>query len=258
MKILIVYGSPRKGEGYKGASIIEQQILTHSDVEVEHLWLRDMDIKDCRGCHLCIFKGESHCPLKDETPLLQQKMMEADGVIFTTPVYSLQVSALLKRPIDHLSYLWHRPRFFGKYAMGLASGGGQFKETLDYIKLNTSMWGFTYVTGVGVAHPEALQPNKQMEQEASLRKAAEKFYQAVQSQKHPSPSLYDLIRFRVWRINAGCLTDSNPTENAYWKEMGWFDQPYYTKQPVFFLKRIAADVMEKIIHRFLRSVYQGY
>ena len=258
MKVLIVYGSPRKGEGYKGASIIEQQILTHSDVEVEHLWLRDMDIKDCRGCHLCIFKGESHCPLKDETPLLQQKMMEADGVIFTTPVYSLQVSALLKRPIDHLSYLWHRPRFFGKYAMGLASGGGQFKETLDYIKLNTSMWGFTYVTGVGVAHPEALQPKKQVEQETSLRKAAEKFYSAVLSQKQPSPKLYDLIRFRVWRINAGCLTDSNPTDNAYWKEMGWFDQPYYTKQPVFFLKRIAADVMEKIIHRFLRSVYQGY
>lgn len=185
-------------------------------------------------------------------------MLEAEGAIFTTPVYSMQVSALLKRPIDHLSYLWHRPRFYGKYAMGLASGGGQFKETLDYIKLNTTMWGGTYVTGVGVAHPEALQPKKQVEQEASLRKAAEKFYSAVMSQKHPSPSLYDLIRFRLWRINARYLTDSNPTDNAYWKEMGWFDQAYYTEQPVFFLKKIAADVMEKIIHRFLRSVYQGY
>jgi len=258
MKILVVYGSPRKGEGFKGASLIEQQLSTHPDVEMEHLWLRDMDIKDCRGCHLCILKGETHCPLQDETALLQQKMLDADGVLFTTPVYSLQVSALLKRPIDHLSYLWHRPRFFGKYAMGLASGGGQFKETLDYIKLNTSMWGFTYVTGVGVAHPDALQPKKAAQQEADLRKAAEKFYAAVSSQKHPSPSLYDLIRFRVWRINAGSLADSNPTDHAYWTEKGWFNQDYYTNQPVFFLKKIAADVMEKIIHRFLRSVYQGY
>jgi hypothetical protein len=142
--------------------------------------------------------------------------------------------------------------------MGLASGGGQFKETLDYIKLNTSMWGFTYVTGTGVAHPDALQPKKAAEQESNLRKAAEKFYAAVHSKKHPSPSLNDLIRFRVWRINARCLVDSNPTDNAYWTEKGWFSKDYYTDQPVFILNKIAADVMEKIIHRFLQSVYQGY
>jgi multimeric flavodoxin WrbA len=258
MKILIILGSPRKGESFWGATRVEQQIRTHSDTEIEYLWLRDLNLKDCLGCHACILRGETHCPLKDDTQLLQQKMMEADGVILTSPVYAMQISALLKKPIDHFSYLWHRPRFFGKYSMALVSGGGQFKETLNYIKLNTTNWGYTHVTGIGVAHHEALQPKKQVQQESDLKKAAEQFYEAVKSQKHPSPNLYELIRYRVWRINARYLKDSNPTDHTYWTEKGWFNTPYYVDRPVFFLKALAADVMEKVIHRFMRSVYQGY
>ncbi|NMB55618.1 MAG: flavodoxin family protein [Leptolinea sp.] len=258
MKILVVLGSPRKGESYWGATRLEKQLKTHPNVDVEYLWLRDLNLKDCLGCHACIFNGESHCPLKDDTPLLQQKMLEADGVIFTSPVYALQISALLKKPFDHFAYLWHRPRFFGKYAMALASGGGQFKETLDYIKLNVTNWGFTFVAGIGIAHHEALQPGRQAKQELDLQKTAEKFYAAVKSQKHPSPGLYELIRFRVWRINAKYLKESNPTDNAYWNEKGWFDAAYYVERPISFLKIIAADVMERVIHRFMQSVYQGY
>jgi multimeric flavodoxin WrbA len=258
MKILAILGSPRKGESYWGAQQVEKQLTTHPDVEFEYVWLRDLNIKDCLGCHACIFKGEEKCPLKDDTALLQQKMMEADAVIFTSPVYALQVSALLKKPIDHFAYLWHRPRFFGKYAMALVSGGGQFKETLDYIKLNVRMWGYTYVTGIGVAHPDALVPKRREQLNKDLKAAAEKFYLAIASQRHPSPDLYEMIRYRVWRINAKCLKESNPTDHAYWAEKGWFNKSYYVDRPVFFLKTIAADVMEKIIHRFLQTVYQGY
>jgi multimeric flavodoxin WrbA len=258
MKILVILGSPRKGESFWGITQMEERFKSYSDVEIEYAWLKDMTLKDCLGCHACILMGESKCPLKDDTAVLQQKMMEADGVIITSPVYSMHVSALLKKPIDHFSYLWHRPRFFGKYAMGLVSGGGQFKETLDYIKLNTTNWGFTYVTGVGVAHHEALTPKYAAKQEKDLRNAADMFYQAIKSQKHPTPSLSDLIRFRVWRINARYLKESNPVDNAYWTEKGWFEKNYYADRPVFFLKTLAADVMEKIIHRFMRSVYQGY
>jgi multimeric flavodoxin WrbA len=258
MKILAILGSPRKGESFWGAQQVERQLKTHPDVQFEYIWLRDLNLKDCLGCHACIFSGEQKCPLKDDTAMLQQKMLEADGVIFTSPVYALQISALLKRVFDHFAYLWHRPRFFGKYAMSIASGGGQFKETLDYMKLNTRMWGFTYVTGVGVAHPEDLVPKQRAKLDHDLAAAAEKFYTTISSKKHPVPDLYELIRFRVWRINARCLKDSNPTDHAYWTEKGWFNKPYYVDRPVFFLKTIAADVMEKFIHRFLKTIYQGY
>lgn len=258
MKILAILGSPRKGESYWGVEQVEKQLKTHPDVEFEYVWLRDLNIKDCLGCHACILKGEEKCPLKDDTALLQHKMMDADAVIFTSPVYALQISALLKKPFDHFAYLWHRPRFFGKYAMALVSGGGQFKETLDYIKMNVRMWGYTYVTGVGVAHPEALVTKRREKLDKDLKTTAEKFYTAVASQKHPSPDLYELIRYRVWRINARYLNDSNPTDHAYWTEKGWFNKPYYVDRPVFFLKTISADVMEKIIHRFMKTVYQGY
>ncbi|HEX7556182.1 MAG TPA: NAD(P)H-dependent oxidoreductase [Leptolinea sp.] len=258
MKILTILGSPRQGESYWGAQQVEKQLKAHPDVEFEYVWLRDLDIKDCLGYHACIFKGEDKCPLKDETALLQQKMMEADTVIITSPVYAMQISALLKKSFDHFAYLWHRPRFFGKYAMAIVSGGGQFKETLDYIKMNVRMWGFTFITGIGVPHHDALVPKKRESLDRDLVSAAEKFYREAASQKHPAPDLYELIRFRVWRINARYLKESNPIDNAYWAEKGWFNKPYYVNRPVFILKTIAVDVMEKIIHRFLRSVYLGY
>jgi hypothetical protein len=40
--------------------------------------------------------------------------------------------------------------------MGLATGGGQFKETLGYLRQNCTAWGFDYVHGLGVPHLTAL------------------------------------------------------------------------------------------------------
>jgi multimeric flavodoxin WrbA len=48
-------------------------------------------------------------------------MHAADGVIFATPVYVMNVSALMKTFIDHFSYIYHRPRFFDKKALLLST-----------------------------------------------------------------------------------------------------------------------------------------
>nr|WP_292376791.1 NAD(P)H-dependent oxidoreductase [Methanosarcina sp. UBA411] len=66
-------------------------------------------------------EGKDHCPLKDESSVLEQKMHAADGVIFATPVYVMNVSALMKTFIDHFSYIYHRPRFFDKKALLLST-----------------------------------------------------------------------------------------------------------------------------------------
>lgn len=258
MKILIVMGSPRKGSTWKAVQKVQDAMQQLGPVTFDVLWLKEADLQPCLGCHACIKRGEEKCPLKEDLAGIQARMLAADGVIFATPVYSQQVSALLKTMIDHFSYLWHRPRFFGKFSMGIATGGGQFKETLAYIKQNTHAWGFSYASEVGVPHLEALTPKMRQKVEGEIVRAAQRFYQTVAAGRTPAPSLYDLMWFRMWRINARACKADNPTDFNYYTEKGWFDQDYYTGQPVNPLLRPILPLVEKLILSTLRSVYVGY
>lgn len=66
------------------------------NLEFEHLMLKDMNLSQCFVCFVCFQKGEKYCPCKDDTSLIEQKVHDADGVIFVTPVYGMNVSALMK------------------------------------------------------------------------------------------------------------------------------------------------------------------
>ena len=258
MKILVVMGSPRKGKTWAAVQKVQQAMQLLGPVEFDVLWLKEAKLQPCLGCHICVLRGESKCPLKEDLAEIQTRMLAADGVIFATPVYSQQVSALLKTMIDHFSYLWHRPRFFGKFSMALATGGGQFKETLGYIKQVTHAWGFTFASQLGVPHLDALTPKMSRKVEGEIIEASHRFYRMVEARRVPAPSLYDLMWFRIWRINARALKAENPTDFAYFTEKGWFEQDYYTGQPVNPLLKPFLPLLEKMVLSTLRSVYKGY
>lgn len=258
MKILVIMGSPRKGESYKVVQQVESLMKDMGDVAFDYLWLKDVNFGKCCGCHACIRFGEQKCPLKDDLASIEARMLEADGVIFATPVYALQVSYYMKILFDRFCYMWHRPRMFGKFAMGIASGGGQFKETLGYIKQNTSRWGFTYVSQIGAPHPDALKPKMRANLARNIEKATRAFYAAVRDQRVPRPPLGELIWFRIWRLNAIAAKEFTPADFKHWTEKGWFQQEYYTVAPVNAVNRVLARGMEKIIQLFMRGVYEGY
>jgi len=56
--------------------------------------------------------------------MLIQKINAADGLILASPVYSHMVSALMKNLFDRFGYYAHRPEFFNKYAMSVATCSG--------------------------------------------------------------------------------------------------------------------------------------
>ena len=58
--------------------------------EVEIVYLRDMKLNYCKGCLVCLKKGE--CFQNDDANSLLPKMMEADVVCFSCPVYYYSVS----------------------------------------------------------------------------------------------------------------------------------------------------------------------
>ena len=114
MKCLVIHGSPRQGNTWNVLNIAKEEMQKNGDFDFEVIELAKEKIPTCIGCFNCISKGEDKCIHKDVIMGISKKMEEADAFIITSPVYSLQVSGLLKNFIDHMSYNFHRPKFYKK------------------------------------------------------------------------------------------------------------------------------------------------
>ena len=123
MKILAVLGSPRKkGKGYQIVKKFEDHLKSYDSIDFEYIFLKDINLELCRGCFICVTHGEEKCPIKDEQKNLESKMLEANGIIFCSPVYGHNVSGLMKIFIDRFSYNGHHPRFFKQKALFIDEG----------------------------------------------------------------------------------------------------------------------------------------
>lgn len=101
-KILGIIGSPRK----KGnTDVLVSEILKGAKsrgAEIESIYLGDLTIKECDGCHVC-WKGKPCCKQDDMLPIYS-KLIDSDIIIFGTPVYWYGPTALMKAVIDRLVY----------------------------------------------------------------------------------------------------------------------------------------------------------
>jgi multimeric flavodoxin WrbA len=113
-RVTAFVGSARKKHTYSAVRQFLDNLQSLGDVECEIVPLSDHRLGTCRGCCVCFAKGEEFCPFKDDRDVLIEKMMASDGVVFASPNYSFQVSAIMKIFLDRLGFIFHRPRFFGK------------------------------------------------------------------------------------------------------------------------------------------------
>jgi multimeric flavodoxin WrbA len=136
-KITAFVGSARKGHTHDAVVQFLSNLQSMGDVEIEIVRLSDYQLQVCKGCCVCFKKGEEHCPLKDDRDVLIEKMMASDGVVFASPNYSFQVSAIMKTFLDRLGFAFHRPRFFGKTFTSIVTqgiyGGGKIVSYFDFV-----------------------------------------------------------------------------------------------------------------------------
>ena len=130
MKILAIIGSPRgKGKGYEIVKMIEAKMKAKGDVDFDYLFLKDASLKPCIGCYNCLAMGEDKCPLADQRSSIEKQMLDADGIILSSPVYVLNVSSPMKNFIDRFAYTNHRPRFFSQKVLTVAKRYDRFLWT---------------------------------------------------------------------------------------------------------------------------------
>ena len=98
MKILGISGSPRKN-GTTVAMLEEALNAAKGDgAETELYSVAGKDIRGCIACHACGETGK--CAQEDDMQELYPKMLEADGIIFGTPIYFWEMTAQAKAVMD--------------------------------------------------------------------------------------------------------------------------------------------------------------
>ncbi len=238
MKILVLMGSPRHGDGYKLCRAIEAKLQTLGEAKVTYRFLKEAHIEYCRGCMLCVHKGEEHCPIKDDVATIWQEMAEADGVIFDSPVYAHGITGLLKNFIDRSCFLFHRPRFFDKAALTVTTTAfSGLKETTDYLQLTARAWGFNLVGSLeALMVPYEQNPRYKARVHDELDALATKFYAAMETKTRPAPSIFDLVFFGSMKMKAARI----PHDREYWTKMGWMDRDYFLDVPIPWFNRLIA------------------
>lgn len=98
MKILVLTGSPRKG----GNSATLADSFIKGAEEKGHTVVRFdaafNDVHPCIGCNKCGMNGP--CIFKDDFEFVREHIVDADVVVFATPMYYFGISAQLKAVID--------------------------------------------------------------------------------------------------------------------------------------------------------------
>ncbi len=254
MKILTVMGSPRKkGNSYRAARKMEEQLKKHGSYEFEYLFLKDTNLEICRGCFNCVSKGIDLCPLRDDREIIQEKMDESDGLILVSPVYVMTVPALLKNFIDRLAYLCHRPAYQGKKAMILCtSAGSGLKETLSYMEMIAGAWGYNVTGKCGlITAPWPPTVNMEKKNNRKLQKTAQIFSKSLQS-KDKKVSFQDYMGFRIFKNVAENVTEYMPADYEFYK-----DKDYYYPTRIGILSKIGAKIMLKVIFYMMKDLGPG-
>ncbi|MEW5736395.1 MAG: flavodoxin family protein [Thermodesulfobacteriota bacterium] len=98
MKVLGIYGSPRKGGN---TDILLSEVLkaaAEDGAETKSVYSRKLSIRGCVGCGGCDETGK--CVVKDDMQDVYPLLSEADAVVLSAPIYFYNVPAALKAVID--------------------------------------------------------------------------------------------------------------------------------------------------------------
>jgi multimeric flavodoxin WrbA len=159
MKILGLLGSPHKKGGT--AQLLFAALKAGERLKAHTEWysLYDGDIKPCVGCIQnegpeCKFP----CIFEDYGKFLLQKIYEADGIIFATPIYWFAPSGVMKNLIDRMTSLENMVAFgepsyvegkvVGAVVVGADTGaimtGGYLITTLNSMGAIIPPWAIAY------------------------------------------------------------------------------------------------------------------
>ncbi len=142
IKIAVLCGHKRlNGSNYNISKMLADKI---GNADVEYVFLNDTPF--CKGCALCIEKGNELCPHHEQIDKIVQVIDASDILIINCPTYCMEMTAQLKAFFDHLAYrfLLHRPNpEMRKKSIAIIStcAGGGSNRVIKSINYQMVWWG---------------------------------------------------------------------------------------------------------------------
>lgn len=106
MKVIAINGSPNMGKG-NTALILTPFLegMKEEGAETELFYTRKLTIKPCIACWSCLLKHPGRCVHGDDMKMLIPKFLEADVMVYATPVYTHGMTGPLKTLIERMGPL---------------------------------------------------------------------------------------------------------------------------------------------------------
>mgnify|MGYP005831996485 CR=1 FL=1 len=220
MKIVGIQSSPR-GKNSTTLKLLEAAMegARESGAETEIIDITRLKIYYCKGDISCYKTG--CCPQKDDFPEVLEKMLQADGIIFSSPNYITNVTAQFKTMLDRMGNVIHEQRFDGKYGFSITTAGGPELDFIIKIMNDFIITSGGNVTG-SVGYSQSQGPAGM---ETALKKAKEAGKDLAiainEKRRYPDQEAFH----KEWRERFGqsvkMFKEHWAHNYEYWLEKGW-------------------------------------
>ena len=194
MKILALYGSPRRNGNT--ARLLRQAVdgAREAGAAVEECVLRDMTISPCLEIYGC--KQDGRCVIKDDFQHLHDQLLSCQGVMLASPMFFYTVSSHTKILMDRCQSLWVKKYWIEKEKPGsrprtrkglfISAGATQGKKLFDgallsvkyfFDTFDAELWKSLLYKGLDLADDVLAHPDSLQQAHASGRELAEGLFQ---------------------------------------------------------------------------------
>lgn len=137
MKILVITGSPHK---HGTSNFLVEYFIKGAIAANNEVFCFDSafnDVNACIGCNTCRKNG--NCIWDDSFNQLKEKLLLADVVVFSTPIYYMNMTSQLKTVIDRFYQLEFKEKFKGKKYVVLATAWDKKASVFDTLIQNFNL-----------------------------------------------------------------------------------------------------------------------
>ena len=225
MKLVIINGSPRGLKGNTGQLVnVFSESALKEGAEIELVNLTDRSLNPCLGCEICSKTGS--CVIKDDAADIQDSMLAAEGIVFASPNYMMNVSGHMKMFMDRCFTHVHCQSMVGKYGAVLVTSAGPIFESIEDYML--SILGFLGCWTVGSTGACVLQLEDDDERQnvfTEVESLAKKMVEAIKmraafpDQEEKRQQIFEMMKLMV------CNKQEDwPHEYHYWQTRWGIDE----------------------------------
>lgn len=140
LHVLGIAGSPRRQGNTDRLLNHAMNTLAQAGNSTEMLSVRDLKYSPCMGCNVCA--KTKKCVQKDDIQFLQERLIVADRIIISAPIFFMGINAQMKAIIDRMQPYWALKYVFKEQVINdskriprrglfLSTAGTQFPDVFD-------------------------------------------------------------------------------------------------------------------------------